>query len=132
MKQNADERRGACRKNCYEVGDLVLVLNNTRVDKTKSRWFPMPFVVAAVKGTSILVKRKEGGPTYLRNISHVKKYVLRDDGDQLPSNNSTTENADIDETESSNRNQDEIITAHSPRPERPRNPPDWYGDVVQH
>ena len=106
---------------------------NGQVERTAPRWYPKPFVVVSIKGTAVVVREKDGEATYMRNISHLKKYLIRNENDDTfpfcdVVSNGVTEEL-LDSTLSPRVN---VTPSELRRSVRAREPPTWYGDVVTH
>ncbi|CAG2207858.1 unnamed protein product [Mytilus edulis] len=97
----ADKRRGACESD-IRVDDQVLVRQD-RGNKMSTPFVPSPFKVVEKIGNSVLVESDQG-VQYRRNVTHLKKFIERENNDLSCSQSDANKN--VVNTES------EIITSH--------------------
>ncbi|CAG2225151.1 unnamed protein product [Mytilus edulis] len=97
----ADKRRGACESD-IRVDDQVLVRQDRR-NKMSTLFVPSPFKVVEKIGNSVLVKSDQG-VQYRRNVTHLKKFIERENNDVSCSQSDANKN--VVNTES------EIISSH--------------------
>ena len=90
-KVYADCRRNACESEIQE-GDKVL-LRQEKENKLSTPFKQSPFTVVQKNGNSVLVEAD--GVQYRQNVTHVKKYLERDD-DVLPA---TSKSSDVSEAQ---------------------------------
>ncbi|KAL9967186.1 hypothetical protein ACROYT_G025364 [Oculina patagonica] len=90
-KVYADSRRNACESEIQE-GDKVL-LRQEKENKLSTPFKQSPFTVVQKNGNSVLVEAD--GVQYRRNVTHVKKYLERDN-DVLPA---TSKSSDVSEAQ---------------------------------
>ncbi|CAG2188483.1 unnamed protein product [Mytilus edulis] len=97
----ADKRRGACESD-IRVDDQVLVRQD-RGNKMSTPFVPSPFKVVEKIGNSVLVESDQG-VQYRRNVTHLKKFIERENNDLSCSQSDANKN--VVNTES------EIISSH--------------------
>ena len=94
-KVYADCKRNACESEIQE-GDKVL-LRQEKENKLSTPYKQSPFTVVQKNGNSVLVEAD--GVQYRRNVTHVKKYIERDE-DIFPA---TSKSSEITEAQSTTR-----------------------------
>ncbi|CAC5383109.1 unnamed protein product [Mytilus coruscus] len=108
----ADKRRGACESD-IRVDDQVLVRQD-RENKMSTPFVPSPFKVVEKIGNSVLVESDQG-VQYRRNVTHLKKFIERENNDLSCSQSDANKNVVNTESEfiSSHKDDYENLTESS-------------------
>lgn len=106
----ADMRRGACESDIH-AGDKVLV-RQERGNKMSTPFKPSPFKVVEKTGNSVLVESGQG-VQYRRNVTHLKRFIERENTPMTSLQHETDPNVGHTESEimSSQKNDSENVTA---------------------